>query len=59
LITQIPSKIWNVLRGEDSNDQPTAEKDVEIKYEEKVEDSQIDDEMKSIENIDSSFLVNN
>lgn len=62
-ITQIPSKIWTMLRGDyiDSDDrskdsQQVDEDSQESFLEEELED-QIEDEMKSIETIDSSFLV--
>ncbi|KAI6183665.1 hypothetical protein M3Y97_00513200 [Aphelenchoides bicaudatus] len=62
-ITQIPSKIWNVLRGDynESDDQAKEEPLVEESIEkesvgEETTEDQLEDENKPIESIDCSFL---
>jgi hypothetical protein len=62
-ITQIPSRIWNVLRGDyteseqQSKNEPSVEETVQIASAEETQEDQIEDEMKPIDSIDASFLV--
>lgn len=63
-IAQIPAKIWNVLRGdfgddseEQSKDATLVEESVQTNAIEEMIEDQIEDEMKPIDAIDSSFLV--
>lgn len=63
-ITQIPSRIWNVLRGDYSENEEQAknesniEESVQTTHAEENPDDLIEDEMKPIDMVDSSFLVN-